>query len=157
SVRMIRHFGCRLPIEVWHHARTEPVVEAWLRPFGVTCRDLDEHMERVAPTRLKGGWTSKFYAALHSSFEEVFYLDSDCYPIDDLTAVFDNSPDGAVFWPDFWPAMKRGRLDIYGAMPSGRQSINGGQFCVDKRRFWTELQLAQWWNERADYTYAHGF
>ncbi|MFO0966051.1 MAG: hypothetical protein U0793_10765 [Gemmataceae bacterium] len=157
AVRMIRHFGCRLPIEVWHHAPTEPVVETWLRPFNVRCRDLDEHMERVAPSRLKGGWTSKFYAVLHSSFEEVFYMDSDCYPVGDLTTLFDDDHSGTVLWPDFWSADGHLRRHVYNATPTGSPPLSGGQFLIDKRRRWSELQLAQWWNERADYSYRHGF
>lgn len=156
-VRMIRHFGCRLPIEVWHHAQTEPIVEAWLRPYEVRCRDLDEHMARHAPSRLGGGWTSKFYAVLHSAFEQVFYMDSDCYPVGDLTTVFDHTPTGAVIWPDTPAAQDNIHWHIYPAAPSGRPPLSGGQFLIDKRRFWTELNLCQWWNERADYAYRHGF
>src|SRR5262249_27084848 len=81
TVRMIRHFGSCLPIEVWHDAETEPVYPHWLEPYGVRMVDIKAHMRAHGAPRLHGAWANKFYAILHSSFAEVLYLDSDCYPV----------------------------------------------------------------------------
>jgi FkbM family methyltransferase len=157
SVRMIRHFGCELPIEVWHHADTEPVEEAWLRPLGARCFDLDRHHDPVMSPRLRGGWLSKFYAVLHASFEEALYLDSDCYPVADVTTLFDHNPHGALFWPNLPHSDKLIHWQIYGTQPGHRPPIQGGQFLMHKGKCWQALVLAQWWNERADYSYRHGY
>jgi FkbM family methyltransferase len=155
TVRMIRHFGCKLPIEVWHDAAAEPIFPHWLEPFGARCIDINAHMNEHGPPRIRGGWANKFYALLHSSFEEVFYLDSDCYPVTDLTPLFELNTHGALFWQDI-PGGDHHHGFIYsdhGYVPP----IQGGQFLMDKRRSWRGLLLAQWWNERADFSYHHGF
>ncbi|MCI0685279.1 MAG: FkbM family methyltransferase [Gemmataceae bacterium] len=157
TVRMIRHHGCRLPIEVWHHAQSEPIYAHWLEPYGVRCLDLDEHMDAHGAPRIRGGWANKFYAVLHSSFEEVLYLDSDCYPAGDLTPIFDLNTHGALFWPDLPGLAQRFRPDVFAGDRQPIVSLQGGQFLLTKQSSWPGLVLAQWWNERADFAYHHGF
>jgi FkbM family methyltransferase len=157
TVRMIRHHGCRLPIEVWHHGKAEPIYAHWLEPYGVTCVDLDAHMNAHEAPRIRGGWANKFYGILHSSFEEVVYLDSDCYPTADLMPLFELNTQGALFWPDLPGAGGRFRGDVFGNPDRPMPNFQGGQFLLSKRLCWPGLLLAQWWNERADFSYYHGF
>ncbi|MCI0683593.1 MAG: FkbM family methyltransferase [Gemmataceae bacterium] len=157
TVRMIRHHGCRLPIEVWRHAATEPIYEHWLEPYGVRCVDLDAHMDAHQAPRIRGGWANKFYGILHSSFEEVCYLDSDCYPTADLTPLFELNTQGALFWPDIPGFGQRFRGDVFGNPDRPMPVFQGGQFLLSKRLCWPGLLLAQWWNERADFAYCHGY
>ncbi len=157
TVRMIRHFGCQLPIEVWHHGSNEPVVPHWLEPFGVRFVDTDVHMDRAEPPpRLRGGWASKLYVLLHSSFEEVLFLDSDCYPLGDLTSLFEHNAHGSILWPNPRFADAWIHWFIYPTEPSGQPPVNGGIVVVDKARCWKTLVLAQWWNDHADFAYSHG-
>jgi FkbM family methyltransferase len=157
TVRMIRHHGCRLPIEVWHHAKFEPIYAHWLEPYGVRCIDLDAHMDAHEAPRIRGGWANKFYAILHSSFEEVFYLDSDCYPVADLMPLFELNTQGALFWPDIPTSAQRFRGDVFGNPDRPMPVFQGGQFLLSKRLTWPGLLLAQWWNERADFSYHHAY
>ncbi|MCI0455531.1 MAG: FkbM family methyltransferase [Gemmataceae bacterium] len=157
NVRMIRHFGCQLPIEVWHHAQSQPVVAHWLEPLGVRFVDIDAHMDGLdPPPRLRGAWASKMYAILHCSFEEALYLDSDCYPLADVTPLFDLRA-ASILWPN--PPGRESSIDwfVYPTTPSEHPSINGGIVFVNKATCWKALTLAQWWNEHADYVYRHGF
>ncbi len=157
TVRMLRHFGCDLPIEVWHHGSNEPVVRHWLEPFGVRFVDTDRHMDSTAePPRLRGGWASKLYVLLHCSFEEVLFLDSDCYPVGDVTALFDHNTTGSILWPN--PSFGDGSIHwfVYPTEPSGQPPVNGGTILLDKARCWKTLVLTQWWNDHADYVYSHG-
>ena len=157
TVCMIRHFGCRLPIEVWHHGTNEPVIAHLLEPLGVRFVDTDAHMDAERPPpRLRGGWASKLYVLLHSSFEEVLFLDSDCYPIADITPLFDFNDAGSIVWPNPWFGDGSIHWFVYSVEPSEQPPINGGTILVEKSRCWKALVLAQWWNDHADYVYSHG-
>ena len=92
TIRMVRHFGCELPIELWLlpwetvTAAERSAIEA----YGVTVRTLDPGYcvdEKIAAKAWRkpiylGGWQSKIQAVLQSSFREVIYLDADCYPVE---------------------------------------------------------------------------
>jgi FkbM family methyltransferase len=93
----------------------------------------------------------------HCPFEEVLYLDSDCYPVTDVTDLFGHNPHGAIFWPNLAFTDHFIRWHVYGTGPSGRPPIQGGQYLLHKRKCWGEILLAHWWNERADYSYCHGY
>lgn len=157
TVRMIRHFGCDLPIEVWHDAEREPVYPHWLEPFGVCTVDFGKHMARHGLPRIRGGWANKFYAVLHSSFEEVLYLDSDCYPLQNVTPLFDENKEGALFWRDLPIAEASIRWHIYDCEDARLPPIQGGHFLLRKADVWKGLLLSQWWNERADFAYRFGW
>lgn len=157
TVHMIRRFGCSLPIEVWHHGTREPVLKHWLEPLGVRFVDIDAHVKAApSPPRLYGAWASKIYAILHSSFEEVLYLDSDCYPVADVRPLFDVNSEGTIFWPDV-PHQRSINWFMYPTARGATGAINGGQIVVDKSACWKALSLAQWWTEHADYSYRHNF
>ena len=161
TVRAVRHAGWTLPIQVWYLGRENempPEYRALLEPFGVECVDADEVRERH-PCRILNGWELKAFAVLHSPFAEVLSLDADCYPIRDPSVLFDDADyrqTGAVFWPDLWDAPP---LDWspFGLAPSGRVSIESGQFLVHKRLCWRPLQLAWWYNDHSDWSYLHGY
>ena len=104
-IRMLRHLGCALPIELWHLRRSEgdARVSTQLAALNVRCVDAAE-VRRRCPARYLGGWELKPYAILHSSFEQVLYLDADNVPVRDPGYLFDARPfdeTGAVYWPDY--------------------------------------------------------
>ncbi len=163
TVRVLRHVGCRLPVQLWHLAGevTGPMA-ALLRPHAVECVDAD----RLAETRpfrfLEGhwwkGWQLKAYALAHCPFREVLLLDADCYPVRDPTFLFDWSgyrERGAVFWPDC--ASSAGLLTpahwrAFG-LETGGPPLESGQVVVDRVRRAAELRLALWYNAHADFVY----
>jgi hypothetical protein len=161
TVRAIRHVGCDLPIQVWYLGREDELpAERWrlLEPFGVECVDADAVRER-RPCRILNGWELKVYAVLHSPFAEVLSLDADCYPVRDPGFLFEDAgyrETGAVFWPD---SVSGSPLDwrAFGVEPSGRASVESGQFVVDKHRSWRPLALAWWYNDHSDWSYLHGY
>jgi len=78
AVKMLRHLGCTLPIELWHLGPREMTAEmqAMVEPLGVRCIDGLE-MRKRHPVRRLGGWEMKAYALMHSRFAEVLLLDAD--------------------------------------------------------------------------------
>lgn len=161
TVRAIRHAGWTLPIQVWYLGRDNEMPakhQALLQPFGVECVDADAVRERH-PCRILNGWELKAFAVLHAPFAEVLSLDADCYPVRDPSILFDDADyrqTGAVFWPDFWDAAPPD-WNPFGLTPSGRVSIESGQFLVNKRLCWRPLQLAWWYNDHSDWSYLHGY
>jgi len=163
TVRVLRHVGCQLPIELWHLAgEMTDAMRTLLQPYGVTCIDADE-IARQHPFRFMAGhwwkgWQLKPYAVAHSSFREVLFLDADCYPTRDPAFLFDWAPyreRGSTFWPDLRTSewmLAPARWEVFGARP-GWLALESGQFMVNKEACWRELQLTLWYNAHADFVY----
>lgn len=115
-----RDLGCDLPVEVWHLGpaeRNDRMFGAIKSLGGVRFVDAHE-VQKVYPMRPNSignithgfapattdGWRTKAYAILHSRFQEVLYLDSDCFLFqrpEDLFSGFAGYRDtGAVFSAD---------------------------------------------------------
>jgi len=159
-VKMLRHLGCTLPIEVWHLGEEEMdgAMRALLVPLGVELVDGLE-VRRKYPVRALWGWEMKAFALLHSRFSEVLLLDADNVAVRDPADLFD-APEyretGAVFWPDF------GRLEedrpiwaLTGVAYRDEPEFESGQILVDKARCWRALHVAMHLNEYSDFYYDH--
>ena len=164
TIRVLRHVGCRLPIELWHlDGEIDDDMLRQLVPYGVTCRNADDVVRQHPYRFLHGnwwkGWQLKAYALRHCSFEEVLLLDADCYPTRNPEYLFDWQPYrdwGAVFWPD--PDEVNGLFpeetwEIFGAASQGDQTTESGQLLVHKQLCWREVNLAVHYNSHADFVY----
>lgn len=163
NIRLLRHLGCTLPIQLWYLGPEEvdPAMAALVAPLGVECVDGLE-MRRRHPARILNGWELKAYALLHCPFAEVLLLDADNLAVTDPQFLFETPQyrdTGALFWPDF------GRLDasrpiwsLCGVAYRDEPEFESGQIVVDKRRCWEALCLSLWYNEHSDffYQYVHG-
>lgn len=182
-IRRLRDLGCTLPVEVWHlgEAEMDPAMARELAALGGVAVVDASRVAAALPWRTPGGWQLKPYAALHSSFSEVLWIDADSYPAYDPTVFFDDPryrAAGSLHWPDFptwtlrpeqWNAFgfaDRFQPSPYAGLPVensyGRlvpsdfsPSPETGQWLVDKSRRWRELALANWYAEHSDYTFAH--
>lgn len=163
-VNLLRRLGCRLPIEVWYRTRHEMNDEMHSlleRTEGVRCMNAAEH----GPACRLDGWEVKPYAIIHSSFEDVLFLDCDNVPTRDPGAMFDEEAyrrHGAVFWPDRW--MGEGDPDhLRTLLPQAWEACDverrdepefeSGQLLVNKRRCWRALQLTMFLNEHSSFFY----
>ena len=160
TIRLLRHFGCRLPIELWHLGRHEVdrSIEELLAPWNTTCVNAAELRLRH-PCRILRGWELKPYALLHSRFREILLLDADNCPTADPTYLFDEPAylaTGAVFWPDYERlGVDRALWEITEVAFRDEPECETGQILVDKRRAWPGLWLAMAFNEHSDFYYHH--
>ncbi len=161
SVRALRHAGCGLPIQVWYLGRNDEMPaerQALLAPYGVECVDADAVRVRH-PARTLNGWELKVFATLHSDFEELLFLDADCYPCRNPEFLFDHADyraRGAVFWPDVALIDDRLRWPAFGvADPRRLGSVESGQYVLNKRLVWKALNLAWFYNDYSDYYYRY--
>jgi hypothetical protein len=104
-VNLLRHHGCRLPIQLWHLGADEMTngMRALVAPLDVECVDALE-LQKRHPARVLRGWELKPYSIINCPFREVLLLDADNVPLTDPEYLFDGAEyhrAGAVFWPDF--------------------------------------------------------
>jgi hypothetical protein len=157
-IKMLRHLGCTLPIQVWYLGEDEgdPDWIELVRPLGVECVDTFEVAKRYPHPRLRG-WESKPYAILHSRFKEVLFLDADNVPVVDPSFVFECEEfqeAGAVFWPDT-PIMPptAEAWQVFGVPCRQEREVESGQLLIDKERCWRALNLCNWYNGHSDFFY----
>ncbi len=152
--KMLRHVGWEHPIQVWHRGAEEPVSERVRRLPGVEVVDTEAHPARAA-RRVMGGWESKSLAVLNSPFEEVLFLDADCYPLYNPDECFEpaNNPHGIVIWPDIGLESDNIHWPTYGLPSSSAPALNGGHYAFSKRKAWPILQLAAHYDNHSDYYY----
>jgi hypothetical protein len=154
ACRMLRHVGWTHPIQVWHRGPADPVSERVRRLPGVEVVDAEAHPARPG-RRTMGGWETKTFVVINCPFEEVLYLDADCYPIYDPDECFwpEHNPHGIVTWPDVPNGDHTPQWATYGIGPDGKTALNGGHYVLTKRKAWAVLQLAQHYDDHSDYYY----
>jgi len=162
NVRLLRHIGCKLPIEVWYLGRNNEMPEKWqaiLEAYGVVCMDADKVREQV-PMRILNGWELKFYAIQQSSFRRVLFLDADCYPMREPSFVFDDPRflgSGAVFQRDTpndkYEWIKPEVLEMVGLPRESVWDLESGACLIDKQRWGKALAMTVWLNSYSDLMY----
>jgi len=166
-IRMLRSFGCTLPIELWYRGPREMTDEmkALLETYDVVCRD-SFAVAREFPVRRLDGWELKPYAILNSRFAEVLYIDADNVVVRNPEFLFDTvlyADTGALFWQDLpndtsgLSYLKDNAWDLLGLPFRDEPPFESGQLLVDKRRCWRPLQLTLHLNEHSDYYYTAFF
>jgi hypothetical protein len=162
-INLVRHFGCKLPIQLWYlgDGEFDPYMKRLLKPFGVECVDARK-LEKDIPCRILCGWELKPYSTLHSPFAQVLFLDADNGVVRDPTYLFDTpqlQEHGAIFWPDYacW-TLKPEVWQIFGMdwmVPQAQKEIafESGQYLIDKTRCWRELRMALWYAEHSDFVF----
>ncbi|KAJ5546425.1 hypothetical protein N7494_004010 [Penicillium frequentans] len=152
SMRMLRRTGSTLPVEVFMKDAGEyekricndvlPALNAKCLVLGdVVGKDIIEHYQL------------KIFAVLFSSFEEIVWMDADCFPLGKPEDLLDSEPytsSGLVTWPDFWRSSASPlyyKISRQEAPPiTARQSSETGVFLVSKKTHFLPLLLAAYYN-----------
>ncbi|KAJ5946799.1 hypothetical protein N7454_003638 [Penicillium verhagenii] len=152
SLRMLRRTGSTLPVEVYMKDAGEyekricndvlPALNARCLVLGdVVGKDTIEHYQL------------KIFAVLFSSFEEIVWMDADCFPLGKPEDLLDSEPyfsSGLVTWPDFWKSSASPlyyKISRQEAPPiTARQSSETGVFLVSKKTHFLPLLLAAYYN-----------
>jgi len=160
TVKMLRHHGCKLPIEFWHLGVCEmdDRMRDMVSKYDVTCIDAYK-VRKKYPARRLFGWECNPFAIIHSSFEEVIFLDADNVPLIDPEVLLDTPQyrdTGAIFWPDYGRLARTRQIwEICGVEYRDEPEFESGQIVVDKRRCWEELNTTMHLNEHSDFYYTH--
>ncbi|KAF9893213.1 hypothetical protein FE257_011636 [Aspergillus nanangensis] len=152
SLRMLRRTGSTLPVEVYMKDTDEyekQVCEDVLPEMGARCLVLSDVVGKDSIEHFQ----LKIFAVLFSSFEDIIWMDADCFSLDKPDLLLNNEPfksTGLVTWPDFWqssvsPAYYR--ISRQEAPPmTERQSSEAGIFLVSKKTHYRTLLLAAYYN-----------
>lgn len=165
QISMLRWLKCELPVEVWHLGQAEmsPQAAKLLESLG-NVRVVDAHKVRDGleqKPRTLNGWELKPFSVLHSAFEEVLFIDADCFPVRNPSFLFgigQYQEKGAIFWPDLPPYDRKEWIpnvvwSNIGMPPQGVRAFESGQFLINKAKCLRELSLTMWLNEHSDYFY----
>ncbi len=166
TVRMLRHVGCTLPIQVWHlgAAERDDRYTTLLSPHGVEVVNSLAHPDASSCRSLAGfpgsaPFQVKSFAVLHSPFEEVLSLDADCYPCDDPTPLFacpSYRKTGGIFWPDLPSTERWTRWADWGVERFGKPcGWEVGSYVVNKSLAWRQLNMARWYDDHGDWCYGY--
>jgi putative mannosyltransferase len=163
SISVLRHVGCRLPVQLWYLGRHEidEHMEELIAPLGVECIDATA-VRAVHPARILRGWEVKAYAILHCPYREVLLLDADNCVASNPEALFDSweyRDAGALFWPDLGRFhANHSSWRVFGVPYRDEPEIESGQIVVNKETCWKALSLTKYYNDYSDfyYRYVHG-
>jgi hypothetical protein len=157
NLRLLRLIGCQLPVEVYYIGRKEmdfKMIEILESIENVKCIDAVS-LEAQYPIRTHGGWESKVYSIINSSFEEVLFMDADNTALRNPEYLF-QEPEylkhGAVLWPDYdcWVHDKN-MWKILGMEYSDEPQIESGQVLVNKKECWHQINMAKYFCDYSDF------
>ncbi|KAI6551484.1 hypothetical protein MCOR04_011046 [Pyricularia oryzae] len=109
SLHMLRRSGSILPVQLFLDGAVTDFVrelcKGELFELGAECQSMDAVFSTTPqmPKLLK--YQYKVFALLFSSFDDVLFLDADCYPIFNPDDLFISEPyksRGLITWPDVW-------------------------------------------------------
>ncbi|GLB05725.1 hypothetical protein AtubIFM57258_001014 [Aspergillus tubingensis] len=152
SLRMLRRLGSTLPVEVYMKDKSEyekQICDEVLPGLGARCLVLSDIVGKGAIEH----YQLKIFAVLFSSFEEVIWMDADCFPLHKPEVLLESEPfssKGLVTWPDFWISsasplyFKISRQEMPAL--SERASSEAGVFLVSKKTHQLTLLLAAYYN-----------
>ncbi|CAL5870793.1 uncharacterized protein PFLUO_LOCUS5033 [Penicillium psychrofluorescens] len=152
SLRMLRRAGSTLPVEVYMKDSSEyekKICDDVLPKLGARCMVLAD----VVGSDVIEHYQLKIFAVLFSSFEEIVWMDADCFPLGKPEDLLTSEPfisSGLVTWPDFWRSSASPfyyKISRQEAPPmTARQSSETGAFLVSKRTHFLSMLLAAYYN-----------
>lgn len=171
SLRMLRRVGSTLPVEVFMKDGNEyekDLCENVLPALNAKCLVLADMLGK-SNGKFKDKFKDKFkskgeevsiahyqlksFAVLFSSFEDVLWMDADCFALYKPEEIFDADPfksTGLITWPDFWASSVSPAYFALSQQPeppmSARQSSETGVFVISKKNHFLTLLLAAYYN-----------
>jgi hypothetical protein len=150
------NYASVLAIELWHmRDELEADHADLLAQYGVIVHCFEDHVysaslglieSNVGPRRFQ----LKALAVLHSSFEEILLVDSDCTPLSDPLPLFEHlsrSAFSAMFWPDYWVTHPENPIwEVIDVAPDLGYEFESGQMVINKKRAWKALNLCVHFN-----------
>jgi len=94
-------------------------------------------------------YSYKLAAILSSTFDEIIFLDSDCYMVRDPTDLFQKDPMyqifGSLFYPDIYKSHQHPQLwsILNTTCVNNEFSLDSGVLLLDKKRVWNGLYMAK--------------
>ncbi|KAL4998730.1 mannosyltransferase putative-domain-containing protein [Aspergillus recurvatus] len=152
TLRMLRRTGSKLPVEVYMKDAgeyEENICEEVLPKLNARCLILSDVVGKDPIEHFQ----LKVFAVLLSSFEEVVWMDADCFPLHEPELLLDSDvfkSTGMITWPDFWQSSVSPlyyRISNQPETPmNGRQTTETGVFLISKKSHLRTLLLSAYYN-----------
>ncbi|KMU79426.1 hypothetical protein CISG_07857 [Coccidioides immitis RMSCC 3703] len=159
GLRMLRRTGSQLPVELFLKDKTEyepRICNEVLPVLNAKCVVLADILESAVSNSTKvevANYQLKAFAMLFSSFEDIVWIDADCFPLHKPENLLDSEPytgTGMVTWPDFWISTVSPQYYLISQLPvppiSLRASSETGEFLISKKNHQLTLLLATYYN-----------
>jgi alpha 1,2-mannosyltransferase len=158
SIRMLRRTGSELPVEVFLASQEEwdpQICDVVFLAMNARCVVLQDIFDAAGDDKsLRIGKDQyKIMSIVFSSFEEVLFMDSDCFPVFDPSEIFDSEPfqsTSLILWPDFWfPSESPFFFEVAQiSAPAiyNRSSTESGEIFYSKKKHKNSLLLALYYN-----------
>lgn len=189
NIRYIRDIlQSNIPIQIWYIGKEEKIDSIFNdlsnRYSNIEYVDSREYV-KVFPFKKLHGWENKIYAITHCKYNEILYLDSDCFlaykPEDIFNDIVEYAEYGAVFSADCdvlgcgRPMDNNGVVSRLGTFRHGRWNydnknpllsmlkiedtdypeLESGFMLINKNRCYRELFLSLFLNENSDFIYQY--
>jgi len=108
SLLMLRRAGSKLPVQLFLDSASdydEDVCENIMPALGAECMIMEKLWKTTPELPKLKKYQFKVFALLFSTFQEILFLDADCWPVRKPDYLFTAEPyrsHGLVTWPDFW-------------------------------------------------------
>ncbi|KAL2851463.1 mannosyltransferase putative-domain-containing protein [Aspergillus pseudoustus] len=152
TLRMLRRTGSTLPVEVFMKDASEyekSICEDVLPKMNARCLILSD----VLGKEFIEHFQLKVFAVLLSSFEELIWMDADCFPLHEPEILLDSDifkSTGMITWPDFWQSSASPLYFKISNQPetpmNGRQTTEAGVILMNKKTHLRTLLLAAYYN-----------
>ncbi|KAL4816927.1 mannosyltransferase putative-domain-containing protein [Aspergillus spinulosporus] len=152
TLRMLRRTGSKLPVEVYMKDADEyeeNICEDILPKLNARCLILSDVVGKDSIEHFQ----LKVFAVLLSSFEEVVWMDADCFPLHEPDLLLDSDvfkSTGMITWPDFWQSSVSPlyyRISNQPEIPmNARQTTEAGVFLISKKSHLRTLLLSAYYN-----------
>ncbi|KAH9429737.1 hypothetical protein MCOR02_009474 [Pyricularia oryzae] len=157
SLTMLRRTGSKLPVQLFIDGAdnsTRALCEGSLLDIGVECRSMDAMFDTTPHMPELKKYQYKVFSLLFSSFDDVLFLDADCYPLYSPDHLFDADPYksyGLVTWPDLWiSTVSPTYYEIAGVSKPPtvrtRRTSESGVFMIKRSTHAEDLLLATYYN-----------
>lgn len=114
----------------------------------------------------KAGWSVKIHAIYESTFDEVLWLDSDCFPIRNPEFLFSDAEylkKGSLFWRDVFSTDRSNRYhdnaplwQVFRVQPNDGEPFEAGQLLLNKTKCWPQFSLVKHYADNCEYYYHFG-
>ncbi|KAI9831360.1 MAG: hypothetical protein M1819_005134 [Sarea resinae] len=156
SLRMLRRTGSTLPVEVFLKGPDEyerSICEGVLPSMDARCIVLSDILGVVDSEVEIAHYQLKIFAILFSSFEDVIWLDADCFPLYKPELLFNSDPfksRGMITWPDYWASTASPlyyNISSQSVPPMTlRASSETGEIMISKKNHQLTMLLSAYYN-----------
>ncbi|KAJ3129085.1 hypothetical protein HK098_002677 [Nowakowskiella sp. JEL0407] len=171
SIKILRGYGCFLPIEIWtfagdmHEETMAPILKLSLPNSPITFREAEDPRNYIPLERgdEESGlaYHVKVAAMVNSGFENVLFMDADTFALQNPEFLFDSEEyknEGDLFWVDYWKTHTDNPVWKWMDLPCVDEwEQESGMMVINRKRSWKALHLLYYISRNNEIRLFHEF